>query len=113
MDEMTAAESAAFDALLAADAAGDAAWLTRVHRQLQQRWPDDCVVRYDDPLDDLLDWLDAEGVEACGRDAFFRIDYDDDWGAARPAAEGGRIAFRWRGWQFRIFSVRALEGRWF
>src|SRR5262245_23172999 len=95
------------DALMDRQAPDASAWFTRVHRELARSRPGEAVFRLGEDLDDLVDWMEAEGIIPEEGSLLSEIRFDTDWNAARLTPEGGWCVFRWRDLRFRVISVRA------
>lgn len=111
MDQELTLEEPNLDSLLEPTGPAAPAWLTRVHWHLAQHNPRACVVRFGHSLDNLTGWLDAEEVLPDKEAVLSYLGFDEDRDAPRRYAEGGCLAFSWRGWTFRTVSVRSQGPR--
>jgi hypothetical protein len=103
--------SECLDRLVAPDGAASPAWFTRVHRELARRCPGDFVVRLGETLDNLREWLEVTETPCEAEDLLFSLLFDDDRDGPRLHAEGGWLAFQWRGNPYRVISVRVPAQR--
>lgn len=100
------------DALSARKGPAGIAWQTRVHRELQRRFPGAFVFRYHDALLELQEWLKAEKLlsdpSGLHQGMWFRPE------KARPKVrpEGGWLVFRWGEDEYRVLAVCIHAGRW-
>jgi hypothetical protein len=111
MEDGTKMDSSILDALVAPEGPAAPAWLTRVHRHLEQLWPEAYVGHLADDLETLAEWLAAEGIPSEEEHLLTRLLFDNDRDAPRARPESGSLRFRWRGQLYRVVGVRARGPR--
>src|SRR5688500_6597848 len=93
------------DAIVARKGPAAPAWVNRTHRELIRRFPGAYVFRLDEDLDDLVEWMELEGIRP-ERDALLpRLTFDMDRDGPRLKPDGGWCSFTWKDQRYQAFGV--------
>lgn len=93
------------DQLVSRQGPADTALFTRMQSELRKVWPNQYVFRFGEDLDNLIEWLDSEGIERSEERFMPVINFDSDLEGSRVGWDGGFTHFTWKDREYRVVSV--------